>query len=485
MTEERKQELRELLSEATKKENLKIRYEHGQGMIYRYEVFLPVDEYRKYLQDRWAFYSKEPSWFFFNVKPHIVSETTKSKLLDFIREELAPFIEENSVYVASYAIEGSHVDRFRIEDIRSGGLSLEICINHLLKIAIACGAEEAVSVFDRYSCTEGSQGYFQSVASLEGIKLEADIQVYRGARLVTVPDIASGPIPASLLRHMPSFLHIRESEFSARGKRLLMIDRPAFFKFHKPSQESFDEETRIDDLPFHFELDGEQFTNPQAVRSFQNLFCQALSLACNSAVQISGTGWLFAEEKSFHPCNGGVSLSRSPGPFGDPIEVGEAQIEEAKGLYEKLVILDSAVREKLRIPFDRWIQSKVSRDPVDKMIDLGIAFEALYLSDIPEPTELSFRLRLHAAWHLGESEEDRKGLMKEFSEIYNWRSKVVHTGKLPNKTKKTPFTHKEVQQFIENAQDRCRESILKILEDGKFPDWNSLILGGEEEQAGS
>ena len=75
--------------------------------------------------------------------------------------------------------------------------------------------------------------------------------------------------------------------------------------------------------------------------------------------------------------------------------------------------------------------------------------------------------------------------MKAFGEIYDWRSKVVHTGKLPNKTKKTPFTHKEVQQFIENAQDRCRESILKILEDGKFPDWNSLILGGEEEQAGS
>ena len=29
------------------------------------------------------------------------------------------------------------------------------------------------------------------------------------------------------------------------------------------------------------------------------------------------------------------------------------------------------------------------------------------------------------------------------------------------------------------------ESIKKILEDGKFPDWNSLILGGEEEQASS
>ena len=67
------------------------------------------------------------------------------------------------------------------------------------------------------------------------------------------------------------------------------------------------------------------------------------------------------------------------------------------------------------------------------MIDLGIAFEALYLSDIGETTELSFRLRLHAALHLREDKADRKALMKEFQEIYKWRSTVVHTGALPKK----------------------------------------------------
>ena len=75
--------------------------------------------------------------------------------------------------------------------------------------------------------------------------------------------------------------------------------------------------------------------------------------------------------------------------------------------------------------------------------------------------------------------------MKEFSEIYNWRSKVVHTGTLPNKTKKTTFTPGEINKFIERAQDLCRDSIMKILEDGEFPDWNSLILGGRDEQASS
>ena len=70
--------------------------------------------------------------------------------------------------------------------------------------------------------------------------------------------------------------------------------------------------------------------------------------------------------------------------------------------------------------------------------------------------------------------------MKDFREIYDWRSAVVHTGKLPKKgsgKNKKPYTQEEVKEFIRNAQDLCRNSIMKILEDGKFPDWHSLILG--------
>jgi hypothetical protein len=80
--------------------------------------------------------------------------------------------------------------------------------------------------------------------------------------------------------------------------------------------------------------------------------------------------------------------------------------------------------------------------------------------------------------------------MKEFREIYEWRSSAVHNGKLPkkeigtkNKKKKIPFTEEEVEAFIRNAQSRCRESILKIASDGGFPNWNRLILGGEMEEA--
>ena len=483
MTEERKQELRQLLEEATAKENLEIRYEHARGYIYGYELRLPVDEYRKYLQERWASYSAEPLGFSSSVKPHIVSETTTSKLLGFIRKELAPLIdEENSVYFKSYGIEGNHVDGFRLKGGKGGNRMLDVCLYHLLKIAIVCGVEEAVSVFERFSCTEGSQGYFQHVASLEGISLESEIPVFQGVRLVTMPDSSSGPVPARLLRHMDSFLFfLMREEYSARGKTLLIIDRPVFSICYKRSQEMCNGRPRIDALPYQFDLDGEKFTNSEAVKSFEKLFCQALSLACNSAVQISGTGWLFAEEKFFHPGNGGVLLSRSRGLYRRPIEVGETEINEAKCLY-KILDRKSDIREKLRIPIDRWIQSKVGRDPVDQMIDLGIALEALCVPD--GGGDLTYKFSIRAARHLGKNKEDRDKLLTKFKQIYNCRSSAVHSGQL-EETVKFGKRRIPVSDFIEKAQDLCRKSIKKILEDGEFPDWDSLILGGEEEQAGS
>lgn len=174
-----------------------------------------------------------------------------------------------------------------------------------------------------------------------------------------------------------------------------------------------------------------------------------------------------------------VGGSRTHPRLGNFPEVGQSEIDRAKDLYQILIKLNSETQEKLQIPIDRWLKSKSNKDPIDKIIDLGIAFEALYLSDISEPTELAFRLRLRASWFLGKDKAHREKLMKDFNKIYEWRSKSVHTGKLPKKTKKTPFTSEEVEEFITRAQGLCRESIMKILEDGEFPDWNDLILGEE------
>ncbi len=486
MTEERKQELRQLLEEAMAAENLEIRYEHARGYIYGYGMSLPVDVYKRYLQEYWTSYSIEPSWFSSSVTPHIASESIHSQLLGFVREELAPIIEDDCIGASSYGTEGATEDSIRLMGPRGGRRDLLVLLEHLLKIAIVFGVDEAVSMFDKHSRPNGTQAHFQDIASIEGIQLEDEIELFEGVLISTVP----GQNPEHLL--LKHNLHVSIFDFRSNmrdyspfGKTLLVIDRPVFSIFHKPSQQPFEHETRVDDLPFQLELEGERFTDPMVIDSFRKLFCQALSLACNCAVQIIERGWCWAEGEFFAPRNGGVHLGRPPRPIGKSITIGSAEIDEAKRLFH---ILDknSGIREKLRIPIDRWINSKAGMDPVDRMIDLGIALEALYLSNISEPTELSFRLRLHAAWQLRENEKDRKDLMKKFGEIYDWRSSAVHNGKLPkkeigtkNKKKKIPYTEEEVAAFIKSAQDLCRDSILKIIEKEVFPDWQNLVLGGK------
>ena len=273
---------------------------------------------------------------------------------------------------------------------------------------------------------------------------------------------------------MPNF-DVRTDPFM--GKTLLIIDRPMFSVLMQALGEEPPDEISIDDFSFQVETHSIKFLNSDAVVSFRKTFCQALSLACNTPVQVA-RGWLFLpEDSAFHPLQGG-SMGYNYGPFGYATEVGQSEIDEAKHLYELLTNLDPDVEKKLQVAIDRWIKSKTIQMPEDKIIDLGIALEALYLSEGTKE-QLTLQFRLRAAWHLGENKEQRKALMKEFKAIYDWRSTVVHTGKLPNKTRKTPFTQKEVEVFITNAQNLCRDSIMKILAEGKFPDWNDLILGEE------
>ena len=480
MTEERKQELRLLLEKA--KRNLVIRYKYGGPSS------IPVAVYRRYLQERWRYYGIDFLSFAFSIQlvPDIADGSTKSNLLGYIRKELAPFINEGTdpdldcIRTSNYLIECNSTYGDHLVTHGGGPFPLFMVLERLLEIALVRGIEEAVSFFDRCSRPEGTQVFLWDVAFLEGVKIETEIELFNGVRLIPLP---SREISEKVKQYLPdvsvfAFIDHADSFF---GITLLVIDRPVFSVLCKTSEKVIQNGTRMDDLPFQVEVPKVKFPNHQAVGSFDKFFCQALALVCNSAVEIVITGFLLQEENSFNQTHGPGSMFRHFSPLGNPPKAEEAEIEKAKGLYEKLANLDSSVGEKLRIPIDRWIKSKTPEERIDKIIDLGIAFEALYLSDIEEPTELSFRLRLHAAWHLGENEENRRRLMKEFGEIYRWRSKVVHTGKLPNKKKKTPFTHEEVKHFIERAQELCRDSIMKILDDGHFPDWNSLILGVETE----
>ena len=464
MTEERKEELRQLLQEAI--ENLEIRCRPEVRDQFR---SIDVDEYRSYLQEHWATYSnsRDAALVDFNYNLHIVNKDIKSKLLDFLRVEFAAFIHEDKIQSASSFIHGGLPD----------GVPLNSLLNQLLKITLACGIEQAVSSFDK--CTKETHGSFQIKALLEGISLKEEIQIFESMRLV--------PIRGTKLEY---FRHLSglpitatgRATFSLNQKTLLIIDCSISPIFYKPP-EIIDENYLVSKDPaFRVEVNGENFPESK-MDDFYARFCQALSLACNLAAQFSLTWKFVAEDELFNLSFGMCVIGDNPEMFGKPrfgnlIENEQIQVDEAKCLYEILVNLDSGVGGKLQIPINRWIKSKAERNPVDKMIDLGIAFEALYLPK-GNIDQLAFQFRLRAAWHLGENKADRRELIDEFKAIYTLRSKAVHNGEVPKGIKIRKGESIPTSEFIPRAQDLCRQSIMKILEEGEFPDWNNLILGEE------
>ena len=269
------------------------------------------------------------------------------------------------------------------------------------------------------------------------------------------------------------------------GKTLLIIDQPGFSIFHKPPEQLFEPGTQVSDLPFQVEEHDVKFRNGKEINAFIKSFFQALSLVCNSSVYIYHLGWFLAVDKSLQG-RGGTIRTRDPfwerRPFVSSTKVEQTEIDKAKRYYKILDTPNSSITERLQIPISRWIKSKTSENSVDRMIDLGIALEGIYLPR-ENIEQLSFQFRLRASWHLGKNQVDRKKLIDEFEAIYSLRSKAVHNGELPptvkvrkgNKIRKGKSV--PTSNFIPKAQDLCRKSIIRILKDGEFPDWKDLILG--------
>ena len=468
MTEERKQELRGLLEEAIHCFEIRPRLDSAPN-----PRSIAIDEYKALLRKRWESHSDESLRFLIGLVPYISSDVTRWRLFDFIREELAPFIQNDAILTPSHFLKGYFSEGFPIERL----------ITQLLKFAIARDTEGAVSEMDR--CLRFNRGSFKQLALLEGIRLEKEIEVFDGVRLVPLSSVES-----ERPSYMPNVSRSMPGDFFF-GKTLLVIDCCISPIFHKPMKEHSDaglEQGYLDprnrENPFRVEVHGRDSTNFSVNDRSVNILCHALSLTCNRPVQVSFERRFLEESELFNLSSGIFHRSHwRIADSGEPRMVGETEIYEAKHLYNDLKA-NSEVRKALWIPIDRWVKSKVPGRCVDSIIDLGIAFETLYLLDTDSKSELSFRLRLRAAWHLGKDEEDRKQLLTKFKNIYEGRSKAVHSGKLKETLE---FGGEKISrsEFIAQTQDLCRESIMKVLEDGRFPDWDNLMLGGEAERVGN
>ena len=385
----------------------------------------------------------------FTYRIHIEDSGVREAILVLLRGELEQFVREDRTYPATFALFGGLSTGSTVEDI----------LVSLMKAAIVEGPRAAARAF--YHGIAYGHLAFRHYFLLEGIRVQKEVQVFDGITLTPLPNST-----ADLPGHLSQLFGLDGKDFLS--KTLLGVDYRVSPVLHKPEQcytiQSGPEK--------HFDVvvdsaDVAEF-NPKR-------FFQALTFVGEHPVQVL-IGWMYVgEEQVFDLRMGPGSGYSSFTERASSATFSEAQVRDAVDLYGKIIGLPKKVQEQLEIPVDRWMKSKTHQSYVDRMIDLGIAMESLYLRGIRD--ELSFRFRLRASLHLGDGIEHRRDLKSQFGRIYNYRSTAVHEGTLPTHVN-VDGSRVPIRQFIERSQDLFKRSLLKVIESGQLPDWDSIELGG-------
>ena len=319
-----------------------------------------------------------------------------------------------------------------------------------IRAAVLIGTERAIELFSGWM--EGEPLRFKMDALLSGVALEEQLSLNEDICIKTLPK-STRDLPASLP-------HFSIPEIQYLGGVTLSINieaEPAFYKL----QDSVD----FNSKQVKFKWAGGQLPQYPYLE-----FCEAMSLACNHCIRpvivwkecgdlvVFGSG----------PPSGATGYL-VPGSVAKS-QLSQEQLNETWNIFRKR--RDSSEQtDRLDTSISRWQNSKrFEGNPADKFIDLRIALEALYLSG--ENQELKFRLATRGAWDIGELPEKREEYFQVLQDAYDLGSSAVHGKKFDPKKKQ-----QEKKNTLKNAQDICRQGILKRLSTGQEPDWKKLILG--------
>ena len=307
-----------------------------------------------------------------------------------------------------------------------------------------------------YRCVERTAATYQVFGLLGGARVDQELEIGHGIRLVPIPS-SSNKLPP----HLPLWPYW--SPIDLMGRTLIAVDYNISPVFINPSLTAMDPWG-----PFTDSATSDEYPDFKIER-----FCQALSLAADTSI-VCAASWAHIEPTEIFNVWGtyrGGSHRYIPGLAHrtGSVNISEKDSSDALTIYQGMQDMPPSVATKLRVPIDRWIKSKADDSPVDAFIDLGIALESFYLQDIGNHPELGFRLRLRAAWYLAEDQSDRRAIMKDLGDVYSLRSKAVHTGDVGSR--------RDFAALLETGQQLCRQSIVKVIRNGAFPDWNRLVLG--------
>lgn len=174
------------------------------------------------------------------------------------------------------------------------------------------------------------------------------------------------------------------------------------------------------------------------------------------------------------------------------LDTGENFVGSLAGLWGLLASPKVLSQKHLTVAIKRFSYAHDRVDREDKIIDLLIAAEALFLSTTGNQSELKYRLRLHAALFVGSDQATRRQIFDDMGLAYDLRSSIVH-GSIPDskidkiaKREGGRFGDKyKLLEFTDRIQEYIRFSIVRMVrqaaEGSGAIDWESIVLGDDSE----
>ena len=141
--------------------------------------------------------------------------------------------------------------------------------------------------------------------------------------------------------------------------------------------------------------------------------------------------------------------------------------EELSDLVDNLHKLPTQSRRRLEIALRRMRNASEKLDDEDRVIDLCIALEALFMEDCEWNNQRKIIAR-RGSWHFADSVQERQTVRDALKEFYELRSRIVHGN--PG-VPQTPDESRHRSTLIADVLDIARASLKTMITAGRPQDW--------------
>jgi hypothetical protein len=138
------------------------------------------------------------------------------------------------------------------------------------------------------------------------------------------------------------------------------------------------------------------------------------------------------------------------------------EVSEVIALLEKINLIDLPNNPPFRIACERFSRFYEERRIDDIIIDLAIAFEALFTGEKTSRNVMGELVGLGCSMLLGENAEERRQIFEFLKETYKLRNKIVHGSSVPPMIKVNDVNY-SILKFSIRLKELLRLSIKKLI----------------------